>query len=273
MKKIEQINNLGNEDNLPTFPNTLYPQLPQFLQDAVSHASSNQERDMLLLGAITSISSCIPNIYGIYDGELVYSNLYYFLVAPAASGKGKLNKCRLIINPIHKYLKELKDSPKDELLKESDGFRISKDSKNTSKTPNKMLFLPANNTSSGMLQLLSENEGEGIIFETEGDTLSLAFKSEHGDYSDSFRKAFQHEPISYYRKTEREYVEIEFPRLSVVLSGTWGQIKSLISDAENGLFSRFIYYSLNSYTGWIDPYKNSKTNSLNLKFENFRLTN
>lgn len=269
MKNFEDNNSSTvNDDKLPTFPDSLYPQLPQFLQDAVSDATTNQERDMLLLGAITSISSCLPNIYGIYGDELVYSNLYFFLMAPPASGKSKLNKCRLIINPVDKYLKGLKDSPKDELLKESEEFRITKDSKDKSKTSNRMLFLPANNTSSGMLQLLYENEGEGIIFETEGDTLSLAFKTEHGNYSDSFRKAFQHEPISYYRKTDREYVEIEFPRLSVVLSGTWGQIKSLIPEAENGLFSRFIFYSLNSNKGWNDPYKNSKTNSINLKFEN-----
>ena len=32
-----------------------------------------------------------------------------------------------------------------------------------------------------------------MIFETEGDTLAQTFKSEHGNYSDDFRKAFHTE--------------------------------------------------------------------------------
>ena len=40
----------------------------------------------------------------------------------------------------------------------------------------KMLIIPANNSATGVFQLLSENEGSGLLFETEGDTLACAFK-------------------------------------------------------------------------------------------------
>jgi hypothetical protein len=43
------------------------------------------------------------------------------------------------------------------------------------------------------------------MFETEGDTLAQTFKSEHGNYSDGFRKAFHHEKISYLRRKDREF--------------------------------------------------------------------
>ncbi len=41
------------------------------------------------------------------------------------------------------------------------------------------------------------------------DTKCKAFKSEHGNYSDGFRKAFHHEIISYNRRKDREFVELE----------------------------------------------------------------
>lgn len=83
-----------------------------------------------------------------------------------------------------------------------------------------MLFIPANSSAKGTFELLFQNEGSGLIFETEGDTLAQTFKSEHGNYSDGFRNAFHHETISYYRRTDSEYVEIPSPRISTVLTGT-----------------------------------------------------
>ena len=44
------------------------------------------------------------------------------------------------------------------------------------------------------------------------------------------------------RRKDREYLEIDNPRVSVVLAGTPEQIRHLIPDAENGLLSRFIFY-------------------------------
>ena len=116
--------------------------------------------------------------------------------------------------------------------------------------PELMLFIPANNSTTGVFQLLSDNEGRGLIFETEGDTLALAFKSDYGNYSDGFRKAFHHEMISYYRRTDREFVEILHPCVSCVLSSTPGQIASLIPNAEDGLLSRFLHYRMNMKPVW-----------------------
>jgi hypothetical protein len=120
------------------------------------------------------------------------------------------------------------------------------------KPPEKMLFIPANNSTTGVFQLLSDNEGRGLISETEGDTLAQAFKSDYGNYSDGFRKAFHHESISYFRRTDREFVEIDKPCLSALLAGTPKQVAALIPSAENGLFSRFIFYYMNIKLVWKD---------------------
>ena len=116
--------------------------------------------------------------------------------------------------------------------------------------PIKTLLIPGNSSSTAVYQMLNDNNGIGLIFETEGDTLANTFKSDYGNFSDGFRKAFHHELISYTRRKDREFVELERPRLSAVLSGTPRQITSLINDTENGLFSRFMFYKMNFVLSW-----------------------
>jgi hypothetical protein len=135
--------------------------------------------------------------------------------------------------------------------------------KKPKKPPLKMLYIPANNSSSGMFQLLFDNKGKGLIFETEADTLAKNFTKDYGDYSDGFRNAFHHEPITYYRKTEREYVEMKEPCLSCVLTGTPKQVLALMPNAENGLFSRFMFYQMPGSTKWRNVFEISNKNGLN----------
>ena len=87
-----------------------------------------------------------------------------------------------------------------------------------------------------------------------GDTLANVFSSDYGNYSDGFRKAFHHEPISYMRRQGNEQVELLQPKLSTVLSGTPRQIASLIPDTENGLFSRFIFYYVDFKLTWLNVF-------------------
>ena len=129
-----------------------------------------------------------------------------------------------------------------------------------------MLFIPANCSATGVFQLLFDNDGQGLIFETEGDTLSMAFKSDYGNYSDGFRKAFHHESISYYRRTDHEFVEIDSPCLSTVLAGTHKQVSSLIPSAENGLLSRFIFYYMNIKPVWKNVFAPVKDNGIDEHF-------
>ncbi|MEC5165642.1 hypothetical protein RCH18_001373 [Flavobacterium sp. PL11] len=76
------------------------------------------------------------------------------------------------------------------------------------------------------------------------------------------RKSFHHEKISVSRKTDAEFVEVNEPQLSVALSGTLKQIFNIISSAEDGLFSRFIFYVFKTDAVWLDP--SPKGNPINL---------
>lgn len=251
---------------LPTIPERVYQTIPEYLKQVVQPASSSEEKDILLLGALTAFSACLPKLFGIYDQSKVYSNLYLFVTAPASAGKGKLNKVKNLVEPIHKSKREQAKVLKQQYESELATYNIHKkkndSSEKPSKPPEQMLFIPANNSVTGVYQLISDNNGRGLMFETEGDTLAQAFKSDYGNYSDGFRKAFHHETISYYRRTDREYVDIEKPCLSTILSGTPKQVATLIPNAENGLFSRFIFYYMNIKPTWKNVFK--KNNHLNL---------
>ncbi|CAM1341020.1 DUF3987 domain-containing protein [Tenacibaculum aestuarii] len=251
---------------LPTIPSTVYNNIPTFLQQVVQPSSSNEERDILLLGALTAFSACFPKLFGVYDQRKVFSNLYLFVTAPASAGKGRLNQIKNLVNPVHKQKREQSKTLKQQHQVEMATYNMNKGKSETmekpSKPPERMLFIPANNSVTGVYQLISDNEGRGLIFETEGDTLAQAFKSDYGNYSDGFRKAFHHETISYYRRTDREYVDIERPCLSTVLSGTPKQIQALVPSAENGLFSRFMFYYMNIKPTWKNVFQTDTTNGL-----------
>jgi len=252
--------------DMPTFPDTVFPQLPEFLQNIVLYANSNEERDILLLGSIVSLSACLPNVFGIYGNSKVYPNLYVFITGKASAGKGVLNHCKHLVNPVHADLREQAARAKQEYEIELAAYNQAKGSDTSvekpAKPPEKMLYIPANNSSTGAYQLLSDSGGKGLIFETEGDTLSQSFKSDYGNYSDGFRKAFHHETISYFRRTDKEFVEIEKPCISAMLSGTPKQITSLIPNSENGLFSRFMFYYMNTKYEWLDVFANSESGAL-----------
>ena len=241
------------EKPLPTIPETIYHNLPNFLQWATAKAITPEDKDLLLLGSLAAISSCLPNIYGIYDERNVYPNLFLFVTAQASAGKGRLTLCRKLVEPIHRALRQQNKNEQEEYQRQQTEYVATKDKADMERPqepPLRALFIPANSSATALFQILNDNNGIGLMFETEGDTLAQTFRSEHGNYSDGFRKAFHHEKISYLRRKDREYVELETPRLSALLSGTPKQVSALIPNAENGLFSRFIFYNMNILPVW-----------------------
>lgn len=267
-----EIGDSGDSDRvaLPTFSDIVGSHLPEFLQAVAAYGRNPKETDTMLLAAITVVSGCLPNIEGIYDDRRVYANLYYFLSARAGSGKRRVDLCRLLAYPIHRRLKQLHDSAQS-IYEVSLAQWEATPKKQRGPKPEKpkltMLYIPADSSSTAFNQLLAENDGRGIIFDTEADGLSDSFESDFGNYSKSFRAAYHHENISYHRRGGDEDVEIENPKLSVVLTGTPGQVLRLIKNPENGLCSRFAFYRLETELKWRSVLRNQSKVSLDSKFE------
>ena len=275
-EEIEEMEDSEGIFTLPTFTDKFQHPIPEFLQKVIAVAGCTQEADMLLLGALGVISACLPGISGIYDRHLVYPNFYVFVTAGASAGKGSLKYTRYLVDPIHDEIREKSEADKADYEAKMEAYSLAKPSekKNMEKPKEavtKMLLIPANSSATAMCQALHDNDGCGLMFESEGDSLSNTLSSDYGDYSDDFRKAFHHEKISYYRRKNNEYAEIKQPRLSTVLSGTPKQIQNLIPDAENGLLSRFVFYRLPTRMVWNDVFAGGSDFTLDDYFHNLGL--
>lgn len=236
-----QMGNCANDYGPGVFPEEVYSSIPYFLKKVVMNSISEEDREIMLLGALACLSACFSNVCGVYDERVVYPNLYLFVVADAGMGKGSLTMCRSLVEPINVHLHELAAQQERE-------YREAMNCKGDVQLPPEpkmlMLIIPANSSSSSFLKILSDNDGKGLLFETEGDTLSQTLRSDFGNYSDTMRKAYHHEQVSMSRRKDREFCMIETPRLSIVLAGTPGQVASLIPCSENGLMSRFMFYNM-----------------------------
>ena len=243
---------------LPMFPEDIFRTLPGLLQKVTALMHTPQERSLILIGSIATLSSALLPMKTIYFGKTIYPNMYLFVPGPAGAGKGKLDFCFRLVKPIHKEKLERWNIAKDEYKKEYARYKRQRKGENIDppeKPPIQLLRVPANSSATSFEQAMAEN-GNLLLFETEGDTVVNTFNSDFGNYSDSFRKAFAHESFGYLRRgDDGEEREIESPRLSTVLSGTPEQVKSLIRDAENGLLSRFMFFCINSTSEWLDGFE------------------
>jgi hypothetical protein len=117
-----------------------------------------------------------------------------------------------------------------------------------------LFFIAGNNSGTGIQENIIENDGRGIILEPEAEVLSTAIQAEYGQWSHLLRKAHDHEFLSYNRRKDHEYRECDLIRLTVVICGTPAQLPQLIPGAENGLFSRQLFYYMPPLNDFIDMF-------------------
>ena len=188
-------------------------QLPWQIEKAISIAPQGEMRDMLLLSVLTNSAYALPamRMYHGFPHHVYGPELMTMILAPAASGKGIMNYGKSLLQGIENEHGEF-------------------------------IYLPANSSSAALMSYLKMLKGRGIMMATEIDTLSKALSSTTGGFSDTLRCMFEHETISKLRKNQEELIEIPDPHFSVLISGTFNQLKPLIKSRENGLMSRFASY-------------------------------
>lgn len=237
---------------------------PAFLQQIIDCGDSPAQRDILLLGTVTVLGSTINRLISLmYGRKNKYPCLQTFVIALPASGKGALTWMRRLAEPIHEALLDDYQAK----LKEYHQAKVQWDTlgKQKASTPEpeqpcmKMHLIAGDNTGTGILENLIDSGGVGLICETEADTVSSAIGSDYGHWSDTLRKAFDHERLAFNRRTNHEYRECNKSYLSVLLSGTPAQVRPLIPSAENGLFSRQLFYYMPAIKGWEDQFCCSDT--------------
>ncbi|WP_455668100.1 DUF3987 domain-containing protein [Phocaeicola sp.] len=246
-----------NETALPpTFPEYRWP---RFLQQAIDCGESQAQRDILLLGAITVLGATLNKLvcfnYGHKDH---YPCLQTFVLALPASGKGALTWTRQLAEPIHDemlsaYLQKMKVYRQEKTKWDYMGKERTKYPEPELPKMN-LFFIAGDNSGTGMQENLMDNEGAGMICESEADTVSTAIGTDYGHWSHTLRKAFDHDRLSYNRRTNHEYRECTQLQLSVLLSGTPAQLCPLIPSPENGLFSRQLFYYMPAIQEWVNQF-------------------
>lgn len=187
----------------------------------------DENKDIVLLSCLTSLSSIFPNVSVIHRNDLYYPNLYLLVIGKAASGKGNILVGKKIIRDL---LEELK-------------------------TKNPDFHIAGNISSSKIIQRLAgSGESGNLIIETEADTISQNFKSEWGNFSSILRTSFHHEEANIDRVGLKEKLS-QNPKLSLAIAGTPLQLIPLIGTPENGLYSRIMFYNIKK-SGWMDDDEN-----------------
>ena len=256
----ELLNGSDPNQPLPTFPEADWPKILLLI---MSYATSPTQRDVMLIGALTAIGASMERYVRCpYAGKLQSPCLQSFIVAPSASGKGILSLIRLLVEPIHDEIRQQVATEVKAYKKEKAAYDVMGKERSKVEAPqmpkNRMFLISGNNTGTGILQNIMDANGTGLICETEADTISAAIGSEYGHWSDTLRKAFDHDRLSYNRRTDQEYREVKKSYLSVLLSGTPAQVKPLIPSTENGLFSRQLFYYMHGIWAWINQFESGE---------------
>lgn len=182
--------------------------LPKPVQEMLSLAGTPDEEDILLLSMLTGASACIPNLYFRYGptAKHYYANLQLFVMAAPASGKGIAGQVQNMVKVVDEQ---------------------------------HPLFIPGDSTYPAWFKALYCQNGCGYMHESEGSVITDIWGASVMSYNTALRKAAEHEQISKNRVMTGKMV-IENPKLSMLLTGTFNQYKTLVPNVENGYFSRLL---------------------------------
>lgn len=222
----------------------------------LSTFDSEDERNILSRAALVAFSGVLTNVAGTYDGRIVFPNLYLGVVAPPASGKGVIGYARALLESVDDYYLGLNPGDYHAKTAYEAGMRVF-GLPAIPFPPNALYQKPvplvaADITKAMLLQQLQANYGSPtVLIHDEIDALVAAMGGEHGKgLSAVLRAGFQNETLSQQLKTKFEHLVIKEPKVAVALAGTPEQMRNLIGQVENGLFSRFLLYFTSESVGW-----------------------
>lgn len=237
-----------------------YKVLPKLLQKVVNIGKGEIEKEVVLVSAITFLSSIAPSVSFNYGSQKYFLNLYLFVVARAGSGKGIVGVVKNILNKVDDHLRTKCDLEWSLYEKQkASPFILT-----LSEPKCGGLFSSEDQTRAALIDSLEESTDYNMIFSSEA--ISASTKGEMFDTRDILLKASEHERVSEKRKGKRERIFDE-PKLSLLLTGTESSVQTQASGKEDGMFSRFMWYS---FGGGVPKWKsqhNIDTDQLNSLIE------
>ena len=219
---IKDLNLREGQEDLRIVEHLDVQKLPESVQEMLSLAATPEEQDIILMATLAAASACVPNLYFHYGptGKKYYANLQCFILAAAASGKGIANQALEMARVIDEQYP---------------------------------MLIAGDSTLAAWYKALEEQGGCG---ESEGSVITDIWRNAAANYNTALRKAAEHEAIS--RNRVKGASEIRNPRLSMLLTGTFGQYKALVPSVENGYFSRLLTVVIKGTNPFDKRYVSSK---------------
>lgn len=247
----------------PAIPSQIYDKLPALLKESCSpFRDRHQERDAFLTGALGILSGLLPGVSGTYNGQSSYPNLFVFVVAPPASGKGAFYLARYLGTAYGNNLSKANEKKnldyKKALIKfEVDSMIYEKgDLVDEPKIPEepdfRYLFIPTNVDPYRLIVDLKRNGDSGVLFDSSTIRLGNALNQYQDEYPNLLERAFHHKSIVSNPESEGDIVEVSHPKLSVSLSGTPYELTKFIPLIEDDLLAKFMFYTFKNEAVWRD---------------------
>ncbi len=236
---------------------------PRLLTRVSAVMSNTDEKIMAIYGATAISSSLLPKVYVNYNNKIMYTQQYFVAVKPPGSGKGKLALLPKLLEKANRELIKQNNTALKKYYAELKAYevKIKKGDKSESISPPvkpklKLLLISGNITSSMLIQQFDENDGEMslMIFETEIDGLTnmMSNKTFGGDNSQVLRKAYHNELITQMRKGNLESLCANQPKLAIFMTGTPSQLIGMFKSNDDGLFSRFTFFTSVVIDTWVN---------------------
>ena len=262
------------ETQCPLFPDDIYTSLPRCLLDGLKPVleytwddtleratsvtfSSEQPRrraDALLMSLLTNYSTLCSNTHLIYGDRDYSPNIGFLCVAPAGNGKSIIEYGFRIIEATDRYLEKIS----------ADEHRAWEQNECKGDEPQPHLIAMPGTTSRSQFTICMNAMGNGglIMNSTEINTLVSTLKLDVGNFIDLLCKAMMNEQIAQFFKVDNKPIKIQFPKLSICMSGTFSQFHSFIHSLEDGLYSRFLIIMMEQHTEWISQKPDSGRSNL-----------
>ena len=222
---IKDLNLREGQEDLRIVEHLDMQKLPESVQEMLSLAATPEEQDIILMATLAAASACVPNLFFHYGptGKKYYANLQCFILAAAASGKGIANQALEMVRVIDEQYP---------------------------------MLIAGDSTLAAWYKAMEEQGGCGYMHESEGSVITDIWRNAAANYNTALRKAAEHEAIS--RNRVKGASEIRNPRLSMLLTGTFGQYKALVPSVENGYFSRLLTVVIRGTNPFDKRYVSSK---------------
>ncbi|MBM6884001.1 DUF3987 domain-containing protein [Bacteroides caecigallinarum] len=242
-------------------PDEVFDNLPSDIKELLKIAKDNKERDTLFLSILAISSGLFPALRTMYGNQIYTPHLYVCEVAQAGSGKGLAMNALTLAKSIQdaldrQYKEEKRDYDKRLLSWELELKRAAKENREPDinlrpeEPKRKVLILQANTSKSQMLLHMSVTEFGNILATTEIDSFAEALRTDYGKHAAEIRMFFHHERVGQSYKTDKDPVVIDFPKLALMLSGTPEQLVNFIRTLEDGMYSRFMFYTMSPTYKW-----------------------